>query len=298
MKIDLRKINTYIINLEKDHERRCRIIEQVKKFDLDYTLVNGEYCAEGIIGCGISHLKILHQDLEVPFLLLEDDTVFTDDFTPILEFPKETDAVYLGVSRFGIDWSKSEWASWDGTEATDYNADYLRVHNMVGAHAVLYISAKYKQNAYEAGLARVLDRRNFMPVTIGYADIQNANLVLTPRKFMAYQSKEVKGKEASTKISLKPVETVKKASDGYYYKEIQTDKIEDRDDYECWVFTIKNRNGEEVYRDDILDSRILFKHSNKVIIRRGNLVGTDPATYRITPVLMDGTFLPSVEYEY
>ena len=84
---------------------------------------------------------ILKTNLDEPFLLIEDDCGFTgiDEF----EFVPEADAIYFGLSK----------SAGHSTENVDkgesifvpYSQNYVRVMNMLSAHAILYISRSYKE---------------------------------------------------------------------------------------------------------------------------------------------------------
>lgn len=80
-----------------------------------------------------------------PFILLEDDVDVTKwfDINKSLIFPQDTDAMYLGLAMgagsttLNVD---------DGpSQITRISNTHIKIHNMLGAHAILYVSCRYKQ---------------------------------------------------------------------------------------------------------------------------------------------------------
>ena len=69
-----------------------------------------------------------------PFLMLEDDVVPRSSFSANIEVPDDFDAVYLGISSWGL---------MDGIPGPYTSVTYLsdtiaRVHTMLSGHAILY----------------------------------------------------------------------------------------------------------------------------------------------------------------
>jgi len=90
------------------------------------------------------------------FLNDEPVTIFEDDVEPFFEldgatdidFPEDTDAFYLGFSKCGG--SKTQNVD-DGPSIVEpYSDNYIRILNMLSAHAVLYRSKIYKEKVIEA----------------------------------------------------------------------------------------------------------------------------------------------------
>ena len=92
--------------------------------------------------------EILSQNMDNPVLLLEDDIELTEWAHSDMEIdiPGDTDAFYLGFGRFGA--SRTSFTDSNGCDSSEviYISDkYIRVINMLDAHAILYISRRYKQ---------------------------------------------------------------------------------------------------------------------------------------------------------
>ena len=79
-----------------------------------------------------------------PFLLLEDDIEATEWFHTILEYPENTDAFYIGFSKCG---GSKTIDRWEGSSQIEYiTTRYIRILNMLSAHAIVYVSKQYKES--------------------------------------------------------------------------------------------------------------------------------------------------------
>ena len=74
---------------------------------------------------------------------------------------------------------------------------------MLSSHAILYLSARFRQNAVEA-LDDGLTRADFAyPPDIPLAVLQASHLVLTPTDPICYQSAEHDGNYGATRFALR-----------------------------------------------------------------------------------------------
>ena len=118
--------NVYLINMDKDTERLEKVTKECKKFNINFERFCGvdplklskkelnkyvtqtcqNICPNGIIGCGISHMKIYEDAIKNNYkniLVLEDDVYFRDELYKELdevmsELPEDYDILYLGCS--------------------------------------------------------------------------------------------------------------------------------------------------------------------------------------------------------
>ena len=118
--------NVYLINMDKDTERLEKVTKECKKFNINFERFSGvnplklskkelnkyvsktcqNICPNGIIGCGVSHMKIYEDALKNNYkniLVLEDDVYFDDELYEELnkamkELPEDYDILYLGCS--------------------------------------------------------------------------------------------------------------------------------------------------------------------------------------------------------
>ena len=120
--------NVYLINMDKDTERLEKVTKECKKFNINFERFSGvnplklskkelnkyvsktcqNICPYGLIGCGVSHMKIYEDALKNNYkniLVLEDDVYFDEKLYEELnkamtELPEDYDILYLGC--FGI----------------------------------------------------------------------------------------------------------------------------------------------------------------------------------------------------
>jgi len=96
-------------------------------------------------------VAVLNQFLnDEPVIIFEDDveSFFELDGATDIDFPEDTDAFYLGFSKCGG--SKTHNVD-DGPSIVEpYSDNYIRILNMLSAHAVLYRSKVYKEKVIEA----------------------------------------------------------------------------------------------------------------------------------------------------
>jgi hypothetical protein len=81
-----------------------------------------------------------------PVLILEDDCWFTSAFDPIIEVPDGADAIYLGTSVYGM---VGRTSTPNGTKIVSVDDRYDKPMNMLGIHAVLYLTEEYKKRTIE-----------------------------------------------------------------------------------------------------------------------------------------------------
>ncbi len=126
-------------------------------------------------GVAQSHIDILETN-DAPVLILEDDSVVTEDFRPILEnIPEDTDGIYLGISQS------------DGKyNAYDIGSGYAWIRGIFSTHAILYLSERYK-NAVLAMAKDWAYNKNFA-TDIGWCRLQNDFNIITPHKPFFYQA--------------------------------------------------------------------------------------------------------------
>ena len=164
MNLDLREIPAVYINLLQDTGRNREMKKLLKKCGFKTTLrIDAEYTPNSLAGCSLSHHNALHE-VDPPFIVFEDDCV-VKNFQPEIEIPDDADAVYLGVSS----WGRMNAHSGPFVQYEKVDEKLVRVYNMLGAHAILYLNQEYAsmcsriaQNGYD-----IADHQD-----IGFAEIQ------------------------------------------------------------------------------------------------------------------------------
>lgn len=145
MKINLLDIPVIFINLDKDKDKR-KAVESMLKAAGFKTIIRfpGYEIKTPKLGCATSHNAVLQKLIskKMPVLVLEDDVIITEDFEPEIEVPEDADAVYLGISRFGL---YNNIGTSGKVAAERYDDKLYRIYNMLAAHAILYLNNEYPE---------------------------------------------------------------------------------------------------------------------------------------------------------
>ena len=143
MKIDLRDVPVFYINLDRDVEKKKVIESTIDKcgFTESYRVPGGLH-EKGIVGCSLGHLSALFKT-NPPFIVLEDDAQIKN-FVPVIEVPDNADAVYLCASRWGNlpNGRISSPIASKYEKVNEYDNVY-RLLNMTATTAILYLSTDY-----------------------------------------------------------------------------------------------------------------------------------------------------------
>ena len=143
MKIDLREVPIYWATIEKNKERHGKMYRMFERLGFkEYHKLNGPIADPYTVGIAETHIRGLSNDL--PLLMMEDDCMETEHFVPELEIPDDCDALYLGTSWFGMLRGVSTFRA---CISSDFSDVYVRPYNMLGVHAVLYLSEDYRDKA-------------------------------------------------------------------------------------------------------------------------------------------------------
>jgi len=175
MKIKVRNVETFYINLDRDVERKKRTEEMLKlnrfksytrvqAFDRDdVTWPNSlGYCPsentfKHSVAVAHSHLKSLRGIKKLPALILEDDLVARGVPDKILA-PDNADALFLGTAPMTMKDSLNnfhssffswdvEWVQFDESIGTK---DCYRLYGMLGGYSTMYITEEYVNAAIES----------------------------------------------------------------------------------------------------------------------------------------------------
>ena len=165
-KIDLRDIPVIYMNLEQHTEKDANMRKILFKcgFKTILRIEGVPRPDKPIAGCSAAHHKTL-MEIDPPFIIFEDDCEIKN-FRPEIEIPDDADAVYLGISS----WGRMNGHSGPYVQYTQVKDDLYRVHNMLGGHAILYLTEDYikmcQRVTYHAGYV-IEDYQD-----IGFAEIQ------------------------------------------------------------------------------------------------------------------------------
>jgi len=204
MIIDLREIPVVWINLDSATKNAELMENRFKKFEFKNTHrksgvvipppPNTDISIAHFRGCGTSHIQILDDTAhQTPLLILEDDIEFVENFNPVLEIPDDSDGVYLGVSHGNIYYGSCK-----------HNEHYLRISGILAAHAILYVTPRYRQAMSEVGKYCLYTLNK--PWDVGTAGIQNQFKVYTPNAPLVYQSNDRQSANKWQSLTDKPLE--------------------------------------------------------------------------------------------
>lgn len=159
--------------------------------------------ASGALSFGRLYETIAAADPFVPTLICEDDIALTEYYRPVIEFPDDADAVYLGLSHCSSPPDNDTYTLGILSESVLGFPEMIRLRNMLSLHAVLVCSRRFALFGVRA-----------CAYTLGHLSA-NSNLVwdlafsrrLADYRAYAYkqplffQSSVVGGNEAATKIT-------------------------------------------------------------------------------------------------
>ena len=156
MTLDLNKCRFYIISLKEDADRFNQTFDKLVGLGIDPELIEkieAERKSQHHIGIVYSHSKAISKGLEKPgpFVILEDD-VDINLSQLSFDIPDYTDALYLGLSSWGMKNSPPNFAQL-GLIITDPVSGYpnvKRIMNMLSAHAICYISENYSKTLLDS----------------------------------------------------------------------------------------------------------------------------------------------------
>lgn len=201
MIIDLKKIPILWASCNKPslQARNAEMQHMLDILQLKATRVNGPVTDPYSLGVATGYIEML-TTYTPPFLAMEDDAriIITSKFSYELQPPKNAEAVYLGTSTYGRIRGMSLP---QGSICAKYDEMYMRSFNMLGLHAVLYLS-----EAYIKSVVSLLEHWLRHPVG-GCDDIVAENMhrhyIYCLREPWFYQKDE--HSEAATLISIEPL---------------------------------------------------------------------------------------------
>jgi GR25 family glycosyltransferase involved in LPS biosynthesis len=144
MIIDIREIPVYYINIEPNKDRKKTIEYMLSKNGFKNIIrFEGIVNSHPTIGCAMSHKsildKVINQEVQTPFIILEDDAAILNDFNPEISVPEDADAMYLGLTTSARMWNYTVL----DMVANKIDDETYRIYNQLAAHAILYTNIDY-----------------------------------------------------------------------------------------------------------------------------------------------------------
>jgi len=139
--LDIRKIPVYYISLPGNTTSIVARLLAEHGFT-NVKMTPGVYEKIKAVGVAKAHMIAMETALKEckgPFLILEDDVDFSSSKKDI-PVPADADAVYLGLSSWGLKDGRGQNGMISAEKA---NNGLYKLHNMLAAHAVLYINHEY-----------------------------------------------------------------------------------------------------------------------------------------------------------
>ena len=168
MKIDLREVQTYYINLDRHKDKNEKMKHVIKNFGFsNVERISGADMPDDVrAGCATSHVMIFEKATP-PFIILEDDCELYFN-NPVIEIPNSTDALYLGLSSWAL--NNDAGMQWIHSLGFVDNYDHLhKVNNMLATHAILYLGREYIDMCKRAG---EYSARNSVHIDVSFARFQ------------------------------------------------------------------------------------------------------------------------------
>ena len=140
--MEINTIPAFYINMDADVHKKESTESVLKILGFEnVTRVAGVPQANSRLGCTMAHseaLRVALRETDGPFAIFEDD-IFIKNPNTTIEVPDTADALYLGVSRWGI---------YNGTghrriSIEQHDRNLYRVYNMLSAHGIVYFNRDY-----------------------------------------------------------------------------------------------------------------------------------------------------------
>jgi len=148
MKINFDTMKYYYLTTGNNKKRENHMEDIFKNYNIKKII--GPSGIKKHISGAIGHSKMIELGLREqdrnkpfqPFVILEDDVSFFRNLPNELEIPDNTDALYIGISPWGLNKDNMQ-GKYNHIIADDYNDDLIKVYNMLGTHAIMICSSLY-----------------------------------------------------------------------------------------------------------------------------------------------------------
>jgi len=139
--IDVREVPVYVISIPKTNRSRIYFLLKGAGFR-NVKFSDGVKRRKKSEGVALAHKAALGKALaecEGPFIIIEDDVAIRRT-NPEVFVPEDADAVYLGLSTWGL---KNGRGVNGAVSFEKFNGGVFKLKNMLAAHAVLYTNHEY-----------------------------------------------------------------------------------------------------------------------------------------------------------
>lgn len=190
MQIDLQNTKIVCISLKKSIERRNNFKELAERLNFkNWCFYDGVETGDHIEGCALSQINVLNDNLNNdPILILEDDVCDSQYYKNIVDVPADCDAIYFGYSNWAADPIRAKMSMLDSPASATKKNNFYQIKNVTSAHAILYISKKYKEACAIEAKKYLYELSGNRHCDVVYAKLQNKfNVYATPQPYF-YQN--------------------------------------------------------------------------------------------------------------
>jgi hypothetical protein len=168
MKINIQSLSTYYINLDDKDERRRSTEYTLNRLNFSSVIrVSGISHEDPKVGCARSQYKVLSDpSIQTPFLLMEDDCVYTGIKDFEYNIPDDADALFIGNSQ----WARYLNFSGPFLHYREIDDKIVQVYNMLAAHAIIYLNEEFRQVC--SRISKYCGYQLLDHMDNGYAEIQ------------------------------------------------------------------------------------------------------------------------------
>jgi hypothetical protein len=175
MQIDLQNTKIVCISLKKSIERRNNFKELAERLNFkNWCFYDGVETGDHIEGCALSQINVLNDNLnDEPILILEDDVHESQYYNTIIDLTPNIDALYLGYSNWAADPIRAQMSLLSSPANAVKEGIHYRIKNVTSAHAILYVSKKYKEECAIKAKTYLYDALGNRHCDVVYAKLQN-----------------------------------------------------------------------------------------------------------------------------
>ena len=182
--ISLGQYHAMVVSLPGARDRRQHIDAHFRRLGIPHSFADGVSGVGKIRGAARGHIRAFDAAPDPPFLVLEDDVECLLPAAELPDFPDSADAIYLGVNPHGCLPNQERYVQRYGHRSIEnlalasvHDAQWLRLHSMISAHAILFLTDTARR-AFREQL-RIADRRE-IPLDVRYAYLMRELEVFTP----------------------------------------------------------------------------------------------------------------------
>lgn len=190
MQVDITKTKIVCISLKNATQKRNNFKNLAERLNFkNWSFYDGVETGDHVEGCALSQINVLNDNLnDEPILIMEDDVCESQYYKHFISLTSDADAMYLGYSNWAADPYRAKMSMLDCAASATKKGDLYQIKNVTSAHAILYISKKYKEACATEAKKYLYDANGNRHCDVVYAKLQNNFYVYaTPQPYF-YQN--------------------------------------------------------------------------------------------------------------